>query len=244
MNNTQTLEQLRSLRLTGMYDYYKQLLNMPAHEHPDAHQLIAMLAQSEHLWRTNRKTERYVKQARFRYTAALESIDYHPDRYLDKTTVQALADCSFIDRGENILITGATGCGKSYMATALGQQACSLGYKSLYVSMPKLTEQVLSSRADASYQKLILRLAKPDVLILDDFGLSPVDQNMRLTLLQILEDRYEYKSLIITSQLPFNTWYEYIGEPTLADAIMDRMSAKAHHIQLQGQSMRKKTLKK
>lgn len=243
MNNSQTLEQIKSLRLSGMYEHYRHLLTMPAQDHPNAHQLIAMLVQAEELWRTNRKTERYIKQARFRYIAALESIDYHPDRQLEKTMIHALADCSFIDRGENVLITGATGCGKSYLATAFGQQACSLGYKSFYISMPKLTEQLLMSRADASYQKLLNKIAKPHVLILDDFGLAPVDQAMRLALLQILEDRYAQKSIIITSQLPYNTWYDYLGEPTLADAIMDRLSAKAHRIDLQGSSLRKKQIK-
>lgn len=240
MNNSQTLEQLKSLRLNGMYEHYRHLLKLPVQEHPDAHQLIAMIVQAEQLWRDNRKTERYIQQARFRYVAALESIDYHPDRALEKTAVHALADCSFIEKGENVLITGATGCGKSYLATALGQQACSLGYKVLYLSMPKLNEQLIMSRADASYQKLLNRIAKPHLLIMDDFGLAPVDQQLRLALLQIMEDRYSQKSVIITSQLPFNTWYEYIGDQTLADAIMDRMSAKSHQLQLQGPSLRKK----
>jgi len=240
MNNSQTLEQLKSLRLSGMHEQYKQLLQLPSQEHPNAHQLLAMMVQAEQLWRTNRKTERYIKQARFRYVAALESIDYHPDRQLEKNAIHVLADCSFIDKGENILITGATGCGKSYLATAFGQQACSLGYTSLYISMPKLNEQLLMSRADASYQKLLNKIAKPHVLILDDFGLAPVDQQMRLALLQIFEDRYAKKSVIVTSQLPINSWYEYIGDPTLADAIMDRMSARSHRLELHGPSLRKK----
>lgn len=240
MNNSQTLEQLKALRLSGMYDHYKHLLNLPAHEHPDAHQLLAMIVQAEQLWRTNRKTERYIKEARFRYVAALESLDFHPDRQLEKTLIYALADCNFIGKGENILITGATGCGKSYLATAFGQQACSMGYKSLYLSLPKLNEQLLMSRADATYQKLLNKLARPDVLLLDDFGLAPVDQQLRLALLQILEDRYAQKSIIITSQLPVNAWYDYLGDPTLADAIMDRMSARAHRIELHGPSLRKK----
>ena len=240
MNNSQTLEQLKSLRLNGMYEHYRHLLKLPVQEHPDAHQLIAMVVQAEQLWRDTRKTERYIQQARFRYVAALESIDYHPDRALEKTAVHALADCSFIDKGENVLITGATGCGKSYLATALGQQACSLGYKVLYLSMPKLNEQLIMSRADASYQKLMNRIAKPHLLIMDDFGLAPVDQQLRLALLQIMEDRYSQKSVIITSQLPFNTWYEYLGDPTLADAILDRLLPNSTKFEIKGPSLRKK----
>lgn len=123
---------------------------MPSHNIPDTHNLIAMLAQSEWLYRTNRKTQIYVKDARFRYQANVEGIDYHPDRNLNKNHLQALASCSFIDKGENVIITGATGCGKSYIATALGYRACSVGYKTLYVNMPKLDEQLMMSEADAS----------------------------------------------------------------------------------------------
>jgi DNA replication protein DnaC len=240
MNTSQTLEQLKSLKLNGMYEHYAQIAQMPTHEIPDTHELIAMLAQSEMLSRTNRKTQVYVKQARFRYQATMEGIDYLPQRMLNKNQLQALSSCSFINKGENLIITGATGCGKSYIATALAYKACSMGYKALYVNMPKLEEQLLMLEADATKGKYISKLAKTQLLVLDDFGLSPMTHRLRMALLQIMEDRYERKSIIITSQLPFKTWYDYIGEPTLADAIMDRLSASANRIELQGESLRKK----
>lgn len=240
MNTSQTLEQLKSLKLNGMYEHYAQIAQMPTHEIPDTHELIAMLAQSEMLSRTNRKTQIYVKQARFRYQATMEGIDYLPQRMLNKNQLQALSSCSFINKGENLIVTGATGCGKSYIATALAYKACSMGYKALYVNMPKLEEQLLMLEADATKGKYISKLARTQLLVLDDFGLSPMTHRLRMALLQIMEDRYERKSIIITSQLPFKTWYDYIGEPTLADAIMDRLSASANRIELQGESLRKK----
>lgn len=240
MNTSQTLEQLKTLKLSGMYEHYSEIVKMPTHELPDTHELLAMLTQSEYLYRTNRKTQMYVKDARFRYQASMEGIDYHPDRNLNKNQLQALATCDFIEKGENIIITGATGCGKSYIATALGYRACNLGYKTLYLNMPKLDEFLLMSEADATKMKFLNKLSRTSLLILDDFGLTPMNQRLRMALLQVMEDRYERKSIIITSQLPFKTWYEYIGEPTLADAIIDRLSASANRLELSGESLRKK----
>lgn len=240
MNTSQTLDQLKTLKLNGMYEHYSEVLKMPIHDLPDTHDLIAMLTQSELLYKTNRRSQINVKNAHFRYQATVEGIDYHPDRNLNKSQVQTLASCNFIEKGENLIITGATGCGKSYIATALGYRACSLGYKTLYLNMPKLDEQLLMSEADATKIKYLNKLARTQLLIFDDFGLNPMNQRLRMALLQIMEDRYERKSIIITSQLPFETWYEYLGEPTLADAIMDRLSASANRLELSGESLRKK----
>lgn len=152
-----------------------KFFKMPIHDLPDTHDLIAMLTQSELLYKTNRRTQINVKNAHFRYQATVEGIDYHPDRNLNKSQIQTLASCSFIEKGENLIITGATGCGKSYIATALGYRACSLGYKTLYLNMPKLDEQLLMSEADATKIKYLDKLARTQLLIFDDFGLNPRD---------------------------------------------------------------------
>jgi DNA replication protein DnaC len=151
-----------------------------------------------------------------------------------------LADGMFIDRAENILITGATGCGKSYLACALGRQACSLGYRVIYFGMNRFLEKIAQSKLDGTFIKMLNQIEKTHLLILDDFGLTPLDSISRLALLQVLEDRYERRSVIITSQLPVIKWYDFIGEPTLADAIMDRLAGNAHRIELKGESLRKK----
>ena len=151
-----------------------------------------------------------------------------------------LADCRFIDRAENIFLTGATGCGKSYVASALGYQACQLGYRVAYHNLIRLLQRLQLAKADGSYQREMSRLERQHLLILDDWGLQPLDQNARLALLQIMEDRHGKAATIITSQLPISKWHEYIGDPTLADAILDRLTHKAHRMELKGESMRRK----
>jgi DNA replication protein DnaC len=146
----------------------------------------------------------------------------------------------YLDNGENLLITGSTGCGKSYLACALGHQACLQGYKTSYLGMNRLIEKITLSKLDGSYIKLLNYLERQSLIILDDFGLQNMSQEVRLTVLQLLEDRYEKKSIIVTSQLPVAKWYEYINDPTLADAILDRLTANAHRIELKGESLRRK----
>lgn len=243
MNTNATLEQLKELKLQGMVRSYEATIQLPVNKHPEAHQLIAQLAEAEKQNRTQHKTQLFLKLSKLRYAGTLEEISYGHQRNLFKEQISQLADCSYIDRSENILISGATGAGKSFLACALGHQACVMGYKTLYLNLNRFTERIMVAKLDGSFVKLLNQLDKASLLILDDFGLAPMDQNTRLALLQILEDRYNKKSIIIASQLPIKQWHEYIAEPTLADAIMDRLMANAHRLELKGESMRKKSVK-
>lgn len=239
MNNKQTLDQLTSLKLSGMAKAYQALMSMPLHEQLNPHEAVARLAEAELQHRTHAKTQMFLRLSKLRYNAVLEQIHCSPERNLGNEVLAQLADCSFIERAENVLITGATGCGKSYLACALGRQACTMGYKVLYLGMARLLEKVAHAKLEGTYVKMLNQMEKVQLIILDDFGLQQLDNNLRLALLQMLEDRYGKKSVIITSQLPVGKWHEYIGEPTLADAIMDRMTANAHKIELKGESLRR-----
>lgn len=240
MNTTQTLQQLKDLRLAGMHHAYRSQLELPMDSQLQGHELIAHLVDAEGLARANEKTAYYLKLAKLRVAATIEQVQCSPQRNLTPQTLALLSEGRYLGTGENILITGATGCGKSFLACALGHQACLMGYKTTYMNMNRLIEKVTLSKLDGSYIKLLNHLERQTLIILDDFGLAPMTQEIRLTLLQLLEDRYGKKSIIITSQLPVNKWYEYINDPTLADAIMDRMTATATRIELKGESMRRK----
>lgn len=243
MNTTQTLEQMKQLRLLGMHQSYHAQLELPMDKQLDSHELIASLLQAEMLNRANEKTAYYLKLAKLRLTATLEQIECSAARNLTKAQLSLLAEGRYLNQGENILITGATGCGKSFLACALGHQACLQGYKTIYLNLNRLIEKITLSKLDGSYIKFLNHLERQTLIILDDFGLAPMTQEIRLTLLQLLEDRYGRKSIIVTSQLPVAKWYEYINDPTLADAIMDRMTANAMRLDLKGESLRKKKSK-
>jgi DNA replication protein DnaC len=226
MNTEQTLAQMRTLKLTGMAQAYQTMLQMPVNEHPTADMLIAQLIEAETLNRDHKKMTGNIKAAKFRYQAAIEEIEFIPQRNLDKNAILRLANTSFIKRGENVLITGSTGCGKSYIASALGYQACQMGFRVAYYSMSKLLQRLQLSKADGSF--------------INDWGMHPLDNQTKLYLLQIIEDRHGKCATIITSQLPVASWFDYINEPTLADAILDRLLQQAHRIEITGESMRKR----
>jgi DNA replication protein DnaC len=240
MNTQMTLEQLSTLKLTGMAKRYQAALALPSHQQEDAHSLLALLCQAEIEYRNHYRTERLLKNSKLRYNAILEEVVCTPERGLSREMLMRLSDGMFIEKGENVLITGATGTGKSYLACALGRSCCLLGYKTLYFAMNKFLETLIQGKLDGSYLKWIKNIASHQVVILDDFGLKPLTHDARLALLDILEDRYGKCATIITSQLPLDSWYAFINEPTIADAILDRLTASANKIDLLGRSLRRR----
>lgn len=240
MNTAETLHQMQQLRLSGMYQAYRSQLDLPVNKQLQGHDLVAQLIQSEQLNRNDEKTAYYLKLAKLRLPATVEQIECSSSRNLTKQQLAILIEGRYLQQGENILITGATGCGKSYLACALGNQACLQGYKTSYLNMNRFIEKVTLAKLDGSYIKMLNHLERQTLIILDDFGLQNLSQDIRLTILQLLEDRYAKKSIIVTSQLPVSKWYDYINDPTLADAILDRLTANAHRIELKGESRRRK----
>ena len=232
---------MKELRLHGMHRAFETTLgpNGMGTDYTND-EIIAYLVQCEWDDRHNRRIERLTRSARFRYTAVMEAVDYRPSRQLDKNQVQRIGSCGFIKKKENVLITGSTGVGKSYLASAIGHQACSMGKKVMYFNTAKLFTMLKTSKADGSYPKQIGKLEKQDLLILDDFGLKPLDNINRHALMEIIEDRHGQRSTIIASQLPVSKWHDIIGERTLADAILDRLVHTEHRIDIKGESMRRK----
>jgi DNA replication protein DnaC len=238
--NEQTLQRLRQMKFQGMALAFKTTLEDGRMTRMTADEIVAFLIESEWDHRNNRRIERHINQARFRYKANIEHLDFETDRNLDKNQVMRFADCHFIDKSETIIITGSTGIGKSFIASAIGNQACVMGYKVLYANTTKLFAKLKMSKADGSYIREVARIEKQDLLILDDFGIQPFDNQSRSSLMEIIEDRHGKRSTIITSQLPVMQWHEIIGENTIADAILDRIVHQAHRVELSGESMRKR----
>ena len=240
--NDQTIEKMKTMKLYGMLRAFRASLESENADKWTTDQLISLLIDSEWDERYNRKLNRTVKNARFRYKASVEQINFDTARDLNKNHVLRLADCDFIDKKGNVFITGSTGIGKSYIASALGHQACSLGYRVLYEHTQKLFARLKMSKADGTYLKEITKMEKQQLLIIDDFGIQPLDQQSRTILMEIIEDRHGKGSTIFTSQVPVIKWHEVIGEQTIADAILDRIIHDAHRLELRGESMRKKGL--
>lgn len=238
---TTSLSALRDLKLRGMADAYESILALPHDQHPESHELLARLIDAEAQNRQRRRMEMYLRISKLRYAVTLRDVDASPARNLSKQQLALLSDLSWIGRGESVLITGATGCGKSYLACALGHHACSNGHRTLYFNLNRFCEQIALAQADGTIIKWLNRLKKAHLIILDDFGLQAMQQPIKLLLLQVLEDRYERAGTIIVSQLPVAKWHEYIAQPTIADAILDRLVPKAHRVELTGKSLRKRS---
>lgn len=238
--NEITLERMASLRLTGMRETFERMLQSKTADALTVDQAIAMLVDAEWDTRKRNRIEYRLRNAHFRYNACMAEIDYVHNRGLDRNQIARLSDCAFVRNAESILIVGPTGVGKSYIASCLGEQACQMGYKVLYQNSTRLFHQLKMKRVDGSYIEEIEKLGKNELLILDDLFLQPLDSNASLALMEIMEDRYARKSLIITSQYPPDKWWEMIKDKTIADALLDRLINAAHKIILEGESMRRK----
>ncbi len=235
----EVIKHMNQLKLYGMSRSYQTLVETGKVGALTNEEALELLLQSEWEDRQQRKINRHLRYARFRYQSSVEQTDFAPARNLDKSQFLRLAEGSYILRKEDVLITGPTGVGKSFLASALGHQACQQGYKVVYYNTQKLFARLKMAGGDGTYYKEVGKIEKQDLLILDDFALTPMDQYQRNTLMEIIEDRHGRASTIVSSQLPVASWYEVIGESTIADAILDRLAHKAHRIELKGGSMRK-----
>ena len=238
MLNQPTLERLRTLKLTGMAEAFKEQLERPLSD-LDFESRLVLLIDREWYLRENRRLNRRLTQAKLQQTACVEDIDFKHPRGLDKAVIQELARGQWLQQHLNLLITGPTGCGKTYLACALLHKACLLGFTARYYRLPRLWHELKVAKANGSYASWLTQLAKIDLVLLDDWGLITPDEEQRRDLLEILDDRYQRKSTIITSQLPTTHWHEHLNDATLADAILDRLLHNAIKLELKGESLRK-----
>lgn len=243
MNNNQTIEKLKQMRLTAMADLHYQHLKNNQFSEVTADEYLALLTDHEWEDRQNKKINRLLQQACFRQKAAVTEVSYSEARNLDKNMFDRLSTLGFIKKQENIILTGASGVGKSFLAQAIGHQGCLMGYKVYYTNTARLLAKLKLSKLDGTYIKELRKLTKVNLLILDDFGLQAFDNHARETLMDIVDDRHNQMSTIVSSQIPVSAWYEIIGEGTIADAILDRLVNSSHRIDLKGESLRKGILK-
>lgn len=239
MTREQTIEQLQQMKLSGMIQALEQQYAQPETHDLSFDERLALLVERELLYRENRRLNRLLKGAKLRVQACMEEMDYRHPRGLERSTMAQLASCEWIRSGHNLCITGPTGCGKTWIACAMGNQACRQGLSTLYLRLPTLFEQLRIAHGDGSWPRLMNRLLKTELLILDDWGIHKITAAQRQDLMEVIEDRHGRRSTLITSQLPTEHWHEYIGDATLADAILDRLLHGSHRINLRGESMRK-----
>jgi DNA replication protein DnaC len=235
-----TLAKLQTLRLNGMYHALSDQLTMPAIDSLSFDERLGLLVDRELTERDSKRLKTRLQQAKLRQAACLEDLDYRHPRGLDKALMLHLASCQWVREHHNVLITGPTGIGKTWLACALAQKACREGWSALYLRLPRLLAELAVAKGDGRYGKLMTSLAKTDVVILDDWALAPLGDEHRRDILELLEDRHDRRATVVTSQLPIEHWHEALGEPTLADAILDRLVHNAYKILLKGDSMRKR----
>ena len=235
-----TLDKLHQLRLRGMAKAFREQLEQPEAEGLSFEDRLALLIDREATERESWHLKIRLRNAKLQQNACVEDIDYRSPRGLDKALMLRLAGCDWIRQHDNVLIVGPTGTGKTYLACALGQKACREGLNVVYRRMPRLFGEILEAKGEGRHLKFLASLAKADLLILDDWGLAPLEDEQRRDLLEIMDDRHVNRSTLVTSQLPVENWHEMIGDGTLADAILDRLVHNAHKIKMRGESMRKR----
>lgn len=241
MMTQHTLTQLKALKLDGMARAFEEQLLTTSSTSLPFEERMGLLVDREISWRDSKRLDRLLKAAKLKFPqACVEDIDYRPGRTLDKRLIATLAGGDWIRNAQNLIFTGATGVGKSWLACAFGNQAARQGFSVFYIRTSRLFEELRIAHGDGSFGRRLIQIAKTDVLILDDWGLSPLDQSARADLLEVIDDRVGTRSTIITSQLPVDHWHGYLNDPTLADAILDRLIHQAHKLALKGESLRKK----